>query len=365
MKEVKTLKLKYGEYYSLKITDSSKNVINNVEITGSQITSEQEVFSSPTYRKESDDRARVAELMKGEARLSELKDKKSLGLLNNDEEGELKDLEDEFFAWTYEKISDIDKFKNLVSLFTPDNETPYRETEVLKHDLKCELQIVEKSRVKKRVEVPIIVRERVKILGIEMWWYKDKQIGTRTEWRDTDEWTENYRWADEFTIPKIKEETLTFAKYNIDLNQRLLNTALLRNNSKDKRFEVLNWRYKLTGGAIKIQKLQKEVVTDEESTELRGKNSYSYPESTLIEADARVGDKLLIKDIGEHILSNYKDGRETMELNWQGDPTVTLGDNIVLEDKFGIEKKFMVTGNEFILDNSGKFYMRTEGISVL
>ena len=89
MKEVKTLKLKYGEYYSLKITDSSKNVINNVEITGSQITSEQEVFSSPTYKKESDDRARVAELMKGEARLSELKDKKSLGLLNNVEESEL------------------------------------------------------------------------------------------------------------------------------------------------------------------------------------------------------------------------------------------------------------------------------------
>ena len=365
MKEVKTLKLKYGEYYSLKITDSSKNVINNVEITGSQITSEQEVFSEPTYKKESDDRARVAELMKGEARLSELKDKKSLGLLNNIEESELQELEKEFFGWTYEKISDIDKFKNLVSLFTPDNETPYRETEVLKHDLKCELQIVEKTRVKKRVEVPIIVRERVKILGIEMWWYKDKQIGTRTEWRDTDEWTESYRWADEFTIPRILEETLTFAKYNIELNQRLLNTALLRNNSKDKRFEVLNWRYKLTGGAIKIQKLQKEVVTDEESTELRGKNSYSYPESTLIEASARVGDKLLIKDIGEHILSNYKDGRETMELNWQGDPTVTLGDNIVLEDKFGIEKKFMVTGNEFILDNSGKFYMRTEGISVL
>ena len=365
MKEVKTLKLKYGEYYSLKITDSSKNVINNVEITGSQITSEQEVFSEPTYKKESDDRARVAELMKGEARLSELKDKKSLGLLNNIEESELQELEKEFFGWTYEKISDIDKFKNLVSLFTPDNETPYRETEVLKHDLKCELQIVEKTRVKKRVEVPIIVRERVKILGIEMWWYKDKQIGTRTEWRDTDEWTESYRWADEFTIPRILEETLTFAKYNIELNQRLLNTALLRNNSKDKRFEVLNWRYKLTGGAIKIQKLQKEVVTDEESTELRGKNSYSYPESTLIEASARVGDKLLIKDIGEHILSNYKDGRETMELNWQGDPTVTLGDNIVLEDKFGIEKKFMVTGNEFILDNSGKFYMRTEGIYVL
>ena len=86
---MKTLKLKYGEYYSLKITDSSKNVINNVEITGSQITSEQEVFSEPTYRKESDDRARVVELMKGEARLSELKDKKSLGLLNNIEESEL------------------------------------------------------------------------------------------------------------------------------------------------------------------------------------------------------------------------------------------------------------------------------------
>ncbi len=45
----KTLKLKYGEYYSLKITDSSKNVINNVEITGNQITTEQTVFSEPTY----------------------------------------------------------------------------------------------------------------------------------------------------------------------------------------------------------------------------------------------------------------------------------------------------------------------------
>ena len=362
---MKTLKLKYGEYYSLKITDSSKNVINNVEITGSQITSEQEVFSSPTYRKESDDRARVAELMKGEARLSELKDKKSLGLLNNDETDELEELETEFFGWTYEKVTDIKDFKTNKMLFLKDKFTPDRETEVLKHDLKCELQIVEKMRVKKRVEVPIIVRERVKILGIEMWWYKDKQIGTRTEWRDTDEWTESYRWADEFTIPRILEETLTFARYNIELNQRLLNTALLRNNSKDKRFEVLNWRYKLTGGAIKIQKLQKEVVADEESTELRGKNSYSYPESTLIETNAKVDGQFLIKHIGEHILSNYKDGRETMELNWQGDPTVTLGDNIVLEDKFGIEKKFMVTGNEFILDNSGKFYMRTEGISVL
>ena len=362
---MKTLKLKYGEYYSLKITDSSKNVINNVEITGSQITSEQEVFSSPTYRKESDDRARVAELMKGEARLSELKDKKSLGLLNNDETDELEELETEFFGWTYEKVTDIKDFKTNKMLFLKDKFTPDRETEVLKHDLMCELQIVEKMRVKKRVEVPIIVRERVKILGIEMWWYKDKQIGTRTEWRDTDEWTESYRWADEFTIPRILEETLTFARYNIELNQRLLNTALLRNNSKDKRCEVLNWRYKLTGGAIKIQKLQKEVVADEESTELRGKNSYSYPESTLIETNAKVDGQFLIKHIGEHILSNYKDGRETMELNWQGDPTVTLGDNIVLEDKFGIEKKFMVTGNEFILDNSGKFYMRTEGISVL
>ena len=48
-KNYKTLKLKYGEYYSLKITDSSKNVINNVEITGNHITTEQTVFSEPTY----------------------------------------------------------------------------------------------------------------------------------------------------------------------------------------------------------------------------------------------------------------------------------------------------------------------------
>lgn len=46
---MKTLKLKYGEYYSLKITDSGKNVINNVEITGNQITTEQKVFSEATY----------------------------------------------------------------------------------------------------------------------------------------------------------------------------------------------------------------------------------------------------------------------------------------------------------------------------
>jgi hypothetical protein len=107
MKEAKTLKLKYGEYYSLKITDSSKNVINNVEITGSQITSEQHVFSEPTYKSENDDKARVAELMKGERRLLELRDKKSLGALNNSEKAELKELEDEFFGWTYNKISEI------------------------------------------------------------------------------------------------------------------------------------------------------------------------------------------------------------------------------------------------------------------
>lgn len=364
MKEAKTLKLKYGEYYSLKITDSSKNVINNVEITGSQITSEQQIFSEPTYKNDNDDKARVAELMKGERRLLELRDKKNSGGLSKIETDELQELEAEFFGWTYNKITDFNSFKSLVRLFEENKKTPDREAEVLKHDLKCELQIVEKTRIKKRVDVPIIVREPVKILGITLW-YTDKQIGTRTEWRDTEDWTETCRWADEFTIPRILEETLTFARYNIDLNQRLLNTALLRNNSKDRRFEVKNWRYKLTGGAVKIQKLQKEVVMDEESTELRGKNSYSYPESTLIEADAKVNGQFLIKSIGEHIISNYKDGRETMELSWQGDPTMTIGDNIVLEDKFGIEKKFMITGNEFILENNGKFFMRTEGISVL
>ena len=58
----KTLKLKYGEYYSLKITDSGKNVINNVEITGNQITTEQKVFSEPTYTSfSSDNKARRAE----------------------------------------------------------------------------------------------------------------------------------------------------------------------------------------------------------------------------------------------------------------------------------------------------------------
>jgi len=107
MKEAKTLKLKYGEYYSLKITDSSKNVINNVEITGSQITSEQQIFSEPTYKNDNDDKARVAELMKGERRLLELRDKKNSGGLSKIETDELQELEAEFFGWTYNKISEV------------------------------------------------------------------------------------------------------------------------------------------------------------------------------------------------------------------------------------------------------------------
>ena len=73
---MKTLNLKYGEYYSLKITDSSKNVINNVEITGNQITTEQKVFSEATYSNiTSEKRDRIKELMRGESRLEELSKK--------------------------------------------------------------------------------------------------------------------------------------------------------------------------------------------------------------------------------------------------------------------------------------------------
>lgn len=67
---MKTLSLKYGEYYSLKITDSNKNVINNVEITGSQITSEQEILSKPSYESmDGENKDRINRLMKGEDRL--------------------------------------------------------------------------------------------------------------------------------------------------------------------------------------------------------------------------------------------------------------------------------------------------------
>ncbi len=73
-KSYKTLKLKYGEYYSLKITDSSKNVINNVEIAGNQITTEQTIFSDPTYTGfTSENESRLNELMQGEDRLKELR----------------------------------------------------------------------------------------------------------------------------------------------------------------------------------------------------------------------------------------------------------------------------------------------------
>ena len=364
----KTLKLKYGEYYSLKITDSGKNVINNVEITGNQITTEQKVFSEPTYTSfSSENEGRLTELMNGEVRLQELRAKSdSEEGLTEEETSELKDLEEEFLGWTYERIENVDVFKDQTLLFSSPQYTPDRDEEVPKHDLKCEIQVVERRPETELVDVPIIVRIPVKFLGITLWHY-DKQIGTRKEERKTGNWIETYRWAEEYTIPRIYEETLTFARYNIDLNNRLLNTALSANKdpNEPKRFEILNWRYKLTGGQIKIEKLQKEVIMDEESCNLRGKNSYSYPESTLIEAKADVNDVSLIKHIGDHILEQYKDGRETMEMTWQGDPTMTLGDRIVIEDKLGIEREFMITGNEFVLENSGKFYMRTEGISVI
>ena len=46
-KAQKILKLKYGEYYSLKRTDRSKNIINNVEFTPKKVTSEQVLLSTP------------------------------------------------------------------------------------------------------------------------------------------------------------------------------------------------------------------------------------------------------------------------------------------------------------------------------
>lgn len=361
---MKALKLKYGEYYNLKITDSSKNVINNVEITGCQITTEQRTFSVPNYSNSENDKQRLADLMKGETRLQKLTAKKNSEELSKFEEDEIKELETEFYSWTYEKILSEKEFKECKTLLRGLPSTPNRTEEVPKHDLKCEIQVLERNRIKKRVEVPIIVRVPIKIFGLVLG-YTNKQTGTRIEWQNTDEWTETYRWADEYTIPRIYEETLVLAKYNIDINQRLLNTSFSVNNSNDKTFSILNWRYKLTGGVIKIEKLQKEIMMDEESYDLRGKHSYSYPESTLIEANAFVDGESLVSHIGDHILKCYKDGRETMELTWQGDPTMTLGDSIVIEDKFGIEKEFMVTGNEFILENSGKFFMRTEGIFVI
>lgn len=366
--EKKFLKLKYGEYYSLKITDSSKNIINNIEITGSQISTTQQVFSEATYSNiTSENRDRIKELMRGESRLEELsKKQESDEGLTSEESQELNDLEEEFLKWNYVQISDVFDFLKKDKLFNPNKKTPERDEEVPKHDLKCEIQVVERRPETKLVDVPVTVRIPVKFFGMTIGHY-DKKIGIRKEERKTGNWIETYRWAEEYTIPRIYEETLTSAEYNIELNNRLLNTALSanKNPNEPKRFEILNWRYKLTGGQIKIEKLQKEVIMDEESCNLRGKNSYSYPESTLIEASADVNGVNIIKHIGDHILEQYKDGRETMEMTWQGDPTMTLGDRIVIEDKLGIEREFMITGNEFVLENSGKFYMRTEGISVI
>jgi hypothetical protein len=343
----KTLKLKHGEYYGLKITDSSKNIINNVEIAATQINTEQYIFSQPNISK-NDSAGFDTELLKK-------------GMTEQQAE------DDEFFSWRYVPIADtLDSSNSYRSqnYLISEEHFDHPDEQVPKHELRCEIQVLERVKEKYSILVPKYILVPKKFLGT-IWGYNYVTVGYDYRYNYTGEWHESYRWRSDFTIPQVLDEDLNGVTYRVNLNRQLLEAFLSRNADPDTECHILNWRYKLTGGAIKIEKLDKEIILNEKSYGLRGKHSYAYPESTLLEDRASNDRRSLTNSIANHILSRYKDGRETFELAWQGDPTMTIGDSIILEDKFGIEKEFMITGNEFILENNGKFFMRTEGISVL
>jgi hypothetical protein len=359
-KAQKTLRLKYGEYYSLKRTDSSKNIINNVEITPSRITTEQHLFSTPNVEARNDGNNNGFD-----------------GLKNGMTEQQQED--NEFTSWTYVRFSDSldsrNHYRNRANLFSL-VEPIVHDKEVPKYDLECEIQVLVRTRIRIPILVPIVVSEPIRIFGLIVGRW-NRIVGWRVEFIRTNSWINKYHWTDKYTRPDVTKIDLNRVSFNIGLRQELLRNFLNRNADIDTECHILNWRYKLTGGAIKIERLDKEIVTDYDSYNMRGKRSYTYPDSSLLENTATYLDsslpestpinrrRSLANSIGNHILSRYKDGRDTFEMTWQGDPTMTLGDRIILEDKFGIETEFMITGNEFILENNGKFFMRTEGISVL
>ncbi|MCL2061028.1 MAG: hypothetical protein FWH03_00170 [Firmicutes bacterium] len=311
----KLLRLKFGEYYGLKITDSGKNVINHVEVTPCDIITEERQFSVATDFKTATDLDKE-ELKKG------LDDKK----------------QDEFDSWTYGKLKKNARENEDILLKdeTRNHDDDDDGITVPRHKLECEVQIAKVRKFNEKTSLTL--------------------------------------WTPVFTQPVIKTIIVgKEIKYSIRFNKELA-AAFQDSKRSIWRYDFLNWRYKLTGGALKAEKTAKIIETDVDSVASREKFSYTYPENTLLQHDAYIEEKNaqgevakndLAESIAKHVISRYKHGRETFEITWQGDPRITIGDYLVLEDKFGIETKYMITGNEFVLENSGKFFMRSEGISVL
>lgn len=322
----KTIRLGYGEYYELKVSDASKNIINQVEITPVTISTEL-------------------------IQLSDNSDKEQLGdnLMNELKRGMGEVDDNEFLSWQYVNSS-IDRGQQYLS---PDGE---EERFSIDHE---ERESLEKGRELK-VQVQIAQRNW---LSEKYWDWLSFQWKTR---KYKSNWY--YYWIDAITIPRVVEqddELKTICSISINQNQLYAIARLNDLNWAD--IEIKSWRYKLQGGKMNVDKVDKKVFADIESQQLQGVKSYTYPEGTLIQDSATVGvDKQsLVEHIGQHILSRYKHGRETISLKWQGDPRLTIGDSLILTDIMGIEKEYMITGSQFVLDSNGSFSMNTEGISAV
>ena len=338
----KILKLKYGEYYSLKRTDRSKNIINNVEFTPKKVTSEQVLLSTPYPPKEGT--TEEVTIPEGGREMTE----EEIETLKNGMTDQQKE-DDEFYTWTYVKIDDtLDESNTLKNkghfirdliINAPEGK------EITKFDLKCEVQLMSRR------------RWNFILAGIIGNLYRDQ----------------TYSWSEGFAKTTVTPLSLTSAKISIATNKNRIRNYFAQ-NKKNNEYHILAWRYKLTGGEIKLETQEKVTVLDYDSQNLRGKHSYTYPESTLLtqnayieknEDDGNVLKQPLCELNMNHILSTYKAGRETVELSWQGDPTLTIGDILEIENKMGIAQMYMVTGNKFDLNNNGKFSMTTQGISLL
>lgn len=330
----KILRLKYGEYYSLKRTDRSKNIINNVEFTPKKVTSEQVLLSTPYPPKAGTPEEEVVIPEHCREMTEEEIEALKNGMTDQQKEDE------EFYTWTYVKLDDtLDESNTLknTNFFIQELVINAPEgKEITKFELKCEFQLMSRRKFN--------------------YWLAGF-IGNIYL-------NETYSWSEGFVKTSITPLGLTSAKISIAANNDRIRNYFAQ-NKRSMEYHILAWRYKLTGGEIKLETQEKVTELDYDSQNLRGKHSYTYPESTLLTENAKLNGELLYEQNMKHILSTYKAGRETVELSWQGDPTLTIGDILEIENKMGIAQRYMVTGNKFDLNNNGKFSMTTQGISLI
>lgn len=315
-----TIRLGYGEYFELKVTDASKNIINQVEITPVKLSADLIQWS------ENSDKVKL-----GEEWTTELK--RGMG-----------DVDDkEFLSWIYVKGC-IDKDQEYISPGGADESFDILHSDDIKvpDGKDPDDKGSDDKELGRELKVQVQIERRV------LYWNL-------------------YYWVDYITIPRVLEYGDEETKCSILINKNQMESmAWLVANSLGN-IEIKNWRYKLQSSKINVDKVDKKVFSDVESQFFQGVRSYTYPEGVLIQDSATVGvDKIhLVDKIAQHILSRYRHGRETISIRWQGDPRITIGDSLILTDIMGIEKEYMVTGSQFVLDSNGSFSMNTEGISVV